>query len=109
MIYCGFGKWDFHENKTGEEKPLPRTLYGRSAGASCRAALLRPAVTNASARQKEITADIASGTTKKYFHDKNVLATNPMGEVCMATPAISEGTIFFRTQGNVVAVGEKAK
>ena len=37
-----------------------------------------------------------------------VLATNPMGEVCMATPAISEGTLFFRTQGNLVAVGEKS-
>jgi outer membrane protein assembly factor BamB len=35
----------------------------------------------------------------------NVLATNQMGEVCMATPAISEGVIFFRTQGRVVAVG----
>jgi outer membrane protein assembly factor BamB len=34
-----------------------------------------------------------------------VLATNRMGEVCMATPAISEGTIFFRTQGHMVAVG----
>jgi outer membrane protein assembly factor BamB len=34
-----------------------------------------------------------------------VLATNQMGEVCMATPAISDGTIFFRTQGHVVAVG----
>jgi hypothetical protein len=30
-----------------------------------------------------------------------------MGEVCMATPAISEGTIFFRTQGHVVAVGDR--
>jgi outer membrane protein assembly factor BamB len=38
-----------------------------------------------------------------------VLATNQMGEVCMATPAISEGTIFFRTQGCVVAVGEGRK
>lgn len=36
-----------------------------------------------------------------------VLATNPMGEVCMATPAISEGTLFFRTQDNLVAVGGK--
>ena len=35
----------------------------------------------------------------------NVLATNHMGEVCMATPAISGGTIFFRTQGHVVAIG----
>ena len=33
-----------------------------------------------------------------------LLATNPMGEVCMATPAISEGVLLFRTQGHVVAV-----
>jgi outer membrane protein assembly factor BamB len=36
-----------------------------------------------------------------------VLATNQMGEVCMATPALSEGAIFFRTQGHVVAVGSE--
>jgi len=36
-----------------------------------------------------------------------VLATNRMGEVCMATPAISERTIFFRTQGHVVAVSDR--
>jgi outer membrane protein assembly factor BamB len=34
----------------------------------------------------------------------NVLATNQMKGVCMATPAISDGTIFFRTQNHVVAV-----
>jgi outer membrane protein assembly factor BamB len=34
-----------------------------------------------------------------------VLAQNPLGEVCLATPAISDGTIFFRTEGHVVAVG----
>jgi outer membrane protein assembly factor BamB len=37
----------------------------------------------------------------------NILATNQMDEVCMATPAISDGTIYFRTQGHVVAVGGK--
>jgi outer membrane protein assembly factor BamB len=34
-----------------------------------------------------------------------VLATNELNEVCMATPAISDGVIFFRTQGHVLAVG----
>ena len=34
------------------------------------------------------------------------LGTNSLGEVAMATPAISEGTIFFRTQRHVVAIGE---
>ncbi len=33
-----------------------------------------------------------------------VLATNPMGETTMATPAISEGVLFFRTRGHLVAV-----
>ena len=31
-------------------------------------------------------------------------ATNPMGEVCMASPALSNGVIYFRTQSHVVAV-----
>jgi outer membrane protein assembly factor BamB len=38
-----------------------------------------------------------------------VLATNSMGEVCMATPAVSEGTLFFRTRGHLVAIGGTAK
>ena len=31
-------------------------------------------------------------------------ATNAMGEVCMASPALSKGVIYFRTQSHVVAV-----
>ena len=38
-----------------------------------------------------------------------VLATNQMGEVCMATPAISEATLFFRTQNHIIAVAEKKR
>lgn len=34
------------------------------------------------------------------------IGINPLGEFCMASPAISEGMLFFRTQGHVVAVGE---
>ncbi len=33
-----------------------------------------------------------------------ILAENQMGEVCMATPAISEGVLFFRTRDHLVAV-----
>jgi outer membrane protein assembly factor BamB len=43
---------------------------------------------------------VAAGTSYKH------VATNPLGEVCMATPAISSGVLFFRTQGHVIAVGE---
>jgi len=35
-----------------------------------------------------------------------ILSRNPMDDVLMATPAISEGMIFFRTQGYLVAVGK---
>jgi hypothetical protein len=37
-----------------------------------------------------------------------LLATNLMNEVCMATPAISEGMLFVRTQHNIFAIGEPA-
>jgi len=35
-----------------------------------------------------------------------VLARNELGETCMATPAISEGTLFFRTRNHIVAIAE---
>jgi outer membrane protein assembly factor BamB len=31
---------------------------------------------------------------------------SPLNEICMATPAISEGVLFFRTRGHVVAIGK---
>ena len=36
-----------------------------------------------------------------------VLARNPLGEVTLATPAISEGALIFRTRGHVVSIGGK--
>jgi outer membrane protein assembly factor BamB len=33
-----------------------------------------------------------------------LLATNPTGEVCMATPALSSGTVYLRTRSQVVAI-----
>ena len=33
-----------------------------------------------------------------------LLATNTLDEVTMATPAVSEGTLYFRTRGHLVAV-----
>jgi outer membrane protein assembly factor BamB len=37
----------------------------------------------------------------------SVVATNKLNETCMATPAISHGTLFFRTREHVVAIGAK--
>jgi outer membrane protein assembly factor BamB len=35
-----------------------------------------------------------------------LLATNSLGEVAMATPAISEGALIFRTRGHLLSIGE---
>ena len=35
------------------------------------------------------------------------LAENSMNDICMATPAISEGTLFFRTKSHLVAIGDQ--
>ena len=35
----------------------------------------------------------------------NVLARNSMGEPCFATPAISDGVLYFRTTGSLIAIG----
>ncbi|HYK88591.1 MAG TPA: PQQ-binding-like beta-propeller repeat protein [Acidobacteriota bacterium] len=66
------------------------------------------------------TASPVAGDGKIYFSSEEgdiyvikagptfeVLARNSMGEVCMASPAISEGTIYFRTQSQLVAVSGK--
>ena len=33
-----------------------------------------------------------------------VLARNPLGEICLSTPAISEGELFFRTRTQLIAI-----
>jgi outer membrane protein assembly factor BamB len=35
------------------------------------------------------------------------LGQSPLGEECMASPAISDGVIYFRTRGHLIAIGEK--
>ena len=35
------------------------------------------------------------------------LATNDLGETCLATPALSAGRLFFRTRSQLVAIGSK--
>jgi outer membrane protein assembly factor BamB len=34
-----------------------------------------------------------------------VLAKNDLGEPCLATPAISQGVVYFRTSGSLMAIG----
>jgi hypothetical protein len=35
----------------------------------------------------------------------SVAGTNELHETCLATPAISDGTLFFRTREKLIAVG----
>jgi outer membrane protein assembly factor BamB len=64
------------------------------------------------------TASAVAGDGKLYFTSENgdiyvvkagpkfnLLATNAMHEVCMATPAISDGNLIVRTQEHVYAIG----
>ena len=37
-----------------------------------------------------------------------LVAKNPLGELTLATPAVSEGILYFRTRGHLVAVGPPA-
>jgi outer membrane protein assembly factor BamB len=39
----------------------------------------------------------------------SVAATNDLGETCMATPALSNGTLFYRTRSQLVALGKLEK
>ena len=63
------------------------------------------------------TASPVAGDGKVYFAGEDgdvyvvkagpafeLVATNAMGEICMASPALSKGVIYFRTQSHVVAV-----
>jgi outer membrane protein assembly factor BamB len=44
----------------------------------------------------------------KAGREFELLATNPMGEVCMATPAISHGMLIIRSKDHVYGIGEPA-
>lgn len=37
----------------------------------------------------------------------SITATNDLGETCLATPALADGALLFRTRGQVVCVGKK--
>lgn len=38
-----------------------------------------------------------------------MLAINPLGEICLSTPAISDGLLFVRTEHHLIALGRATK
>jgi outer membrane protein assembly factor BamB len=90
------GVLSVYDAKTGERKYQQRLAEGRTG----------------------FTASPVAADGKIYFTSEDgdiyvvkagptfeLLSKNAMGEVCMATPAISQGVLFFRTRGHLVAVG----
>jgi hypothetical protein len=68
------------------------------------------------------TASAVAGDGKLYFTSENgeiyvvkagstfeLLATNAMNEVCMATPAISDGSLIVRTENHVYCIDAKSE
>lgn len=51
------------------------------------------------------TSEVGDVYVVKAGPEYELLAKNPLGEICMATAAISNGTLFFRTQHHVMAIG----
>jgi outer membrane protein assembly factor BamB len=51
-----------------------------------------------------VTSEEGDVYVVKAGSEFELLAKNPLGEVTMATPAISEGTLYFRTRTHLVAV-----
>jgi len=63
----------------------------------------------ASAGQLYFTGEQGSVFVVKPGERFEVWATNKLDEVCMATPSIAAGVLYYRTQGHLVALGSKEK
>jgi outer membrane protein assembly factor BamB len=53
------------------------------------------------------TAEMGEVYVVKPGPEFELLATNEMDEICMATPALAGGTLYYRTKGHLVAIAGK--
>jgi outer membrane protein assembly factor BamB len=105
LIYDGIlyvlannGMFDAYNLTTGEELYRQRlSVVGSGFSASPVAADGKIYLSN---EDGEIIV-VAAG--QKFSH----IATNTMGELLMATPALSEGVMYVRSAGSLFAVGKK--
>ncbi|MEW6745067.1 MAG: PQQ-binding-like beta-propeller repeat protein [Planctomycetota bacterium] len=87
-----------YEAKTGEVKYRER-LGGEGGGFT--------ASPVAADGKVYLTSEDGDVFVVKAGAEYELLAENSMGEVCMATPAISEGWLFFRTKSHLVAIASE--
>ena len=84
----------------------PRTgerLYQERVGGGTTAFTASPV---AAAGKIYITSEEGDVFVVKAGRTFQLLATNPLGEIGMASPAISEGVIYFRTGKSIMAIGQ---
>ena len=86
--------------KTGEKKYQQRLADGKSAFTSSPVA---------SEGKVYLASEEGHVYVLKAGPTFEVIAENDMGESVLATPAISEGVIIYRTQNNVIAIGGSTK
>jgi outer membrane protein assembly factor BamB len=100
VLYVGRdnGVLTAYRAKTGEQLYQQR-LGGGSSGFS--ASLV------AADGKVYVTSEDGDVYVLKAGDKYELLATNSLGEVAMATPAIADGTIFFRTRSRLVALGAR--
>jgi outer membrane protein assembly factor BamB len=92
------GIFDAYDLKTGEEiyrQRLPHPGSGFSAS---------PVIADGKIYMASEDGDLFVVAAGREF---NLLATNHMGELLMATPALSGGTMFVRSSQSVIAIGRK--
>jgi outer membrane protein assembly factor BamB len=105
LIYDGIlyvlannGLLDAYNLRTGEEVYRQRLpLVGNGFSASPVASDGKLYLSNEDGEMLVITAG------RKFNH----IATNSMGELLMATPALSEGVMYVRTSASLFAIGRK--
>ncbi len=99
IYFCGDGGvLACYDKTTGEEHYRERLNAGRSGFSS--SPVTAGGLIYFTSEDGEVHVLIA-GTVFDVLH------VNDMGEVCMATPAISKGVIYWRTRGHLVAIAQQ--
>jgi outer membrane protein assembly factor BamB len=93
------GALSVHNAKTGER--LYQERVGRQGGSFSASPVAADGKLYFSSEDGDVFV-LKAGATYE------LLATNPIGEVLMATPAISDGMLFIRGQKHLFAIAEKA-
>jgi len=98
-LYCCShkGKMTCIEARTGE------LLYSENLGSSTVAVSASPVAADGKIYCTAENGDIYVVEAAPEF---KLTGINKMNEICMATPAISRGTLFFRTRQHLVAISE---